>query len=62
MASSLLLGLKLKQSTRDVSFRQTLGEYIDSHYGTAAGERVSADIDELDLLRALVTGVDLSVQ
>ena len=62
MASSLLLGLKLKQSTRDVSFRQTLGEYIDSHYGTAAGERVSADIDELDLLRALVTGVVLSVQ
>ena len=42
MASSLLLGLKFKQTDTDVSFRQTLGDYIDSHYGTAAGERVTA--------------------
>lgn len=62
MASALLLGLKLKQTDREHSFRRSLGAYVDSHHGTAAGERVSADIDELDVLRSLVTDANLSLE
>ena len=62
MASSLLLGIKLKQTDRDVSFKASLGDYIDAHYGTAAGERVASDIGELDALRALVTDPALALQ
>ena len=59
MASALLLGLKLKQTDREYSFKTSLGAYVDAHHGTAAGERVSADIDELDDLRSLVTDANL---
>ena len=62
MASALLLGLKLKQTDREHSFRTSLGAYVDAHHGTAAGERVAADIDELDVLRSLVTDANLSLQ
>ena len=62
MTSALLLGLKLKQTDRDHSFKSSLGAFIESHYGATAGERVSADIDELDNLRSLVTDSNLSLQ
>jgi len=62
MAPALLLGLKLKKTDREHSFRTSLGAYVEAHHGTAAGERASADIEELDDLRSLVTDADLRLQ